>query len=45
LVFLVSNLSLDIVNLGLHIVNDAGLPYVKRNISAVKGGPNLGPCQ
>jgi hypothetical protein len=31
------NLGLDIVNLGLHVVNGVGLPCVKRNIFAVKG--------
>jgi hypothetical protein len=37
------NLGLDIVNLGLDIVDGVGLPCVKRDPFAVKGGPNLGP--
>jgi hypothetical protein len=36
------NLGLDIVNLGLHVVNGAELPRVKRNLT-IKGGPNPGP--
>jgi hypothetical protein len=37
--FLVLDLGLDIVNLGLHIVNGVGLPCDQRDLSAVKGGP------
>jgi hypothetical protein len=44
-VFVFLNLGLDIVNLGLHIVNGVGLPYVKRNLFAIKGAPNPGPHQ
>jgi hypothetical protein len=44
-VFLVLNLGLDIVNLGLHVVNGVGLPCVKGDLFDVKGGPNPGPRQ
>jgi hypothetical protein len=36
---------LDIVHLGLHVVNDVGLPCVKIDLLAVKGGPNPDPRQ
>jgi hypothetical protein len=39
------NLDLDIVNLGLHVVNGVGLSCVEGDHFAVKGGPNLGPRQ
>jgi hypothetical protein len=32
-----------IVNLGLHVVDGVGLPSVKGDLFAIKGGPNPGP--
>jgi hypothetical protein len=37
------NISFDIVNLSLDIVDGVGLPCVKRDLFAVKGGPSPGP--
>jgi hypothetical protein len=42
-VFLVLNHGLDIINLGLHIVDGVRLPCVEGDLFAVKGGPNPGP--